>query len=240
MAEITGCERAGFAHAASGVLGGRRSAPSNDEAQREKPTVARMARESRRSPASAVKPSRALGVGLQRRPSVTAAARSLPMATGCEERDSLTRASGAGSGGRDAGPLLIQWISCRVTRRRRLRRAWWIRSSPASSRAARARVARALAPRTGARHRSSGDACRRQSVHPTTVVVPGILGQRAASAPTGSRAWLNMGNAFGYHDLALPLKGAVVRESRQACPPGPPGHLRRAALASSASPSMPI
>lgn len=38
---------------------------------------------------------------------------------------------------------------------------------------------------------------------PATVIVPGILGSRL-ERPDGSEAWLNMGNAFGYHDLQLP------------------------------------
>ncbi len=38
---------------------------------------------------------------------------------------------------------------------------------------------------------------------PATVIVPGILGSRL-ERPDGSEAWLNVGNAFGYHDLQLP------------------------------------
>ena len=65
-------------------------------------------------------------------------------------------------------------------------------------------LARALAPRKALdtrliRRRAESGAA------PSTVVVPGILGSELLR-PDGSRAWLNMGNAFGYHDLALPLK----------------------------------
>ena len=38
---------------------------------------------------------------------------------------------------------------------------------------------------------------------PATVVIPGIMGSRL-QRPDGSEAWLNVGNAFGYHDLRLP------------------------------------
>lgn len=47
---------------------------------------------------------------------------------------------------------------------------------------------------------------------PLTVVVPGILGSELLR-PDGSRAWLNIRNAFGYHELALPLK-VPLSESR--------------------------
>lgn len=72
-------------------------------------------------------------------------------------------------------------------------------------------LARALTPRRALdtrliRRRAEGGAA------PSTVVVPGILGSELLRAD-GSRAWLNMGNAFGYHDLALPLK-VPLSESR--------------------------
>lgn len=38
---------------------------------------------------------------------------------------------------------------------------------------------------------------------PATVILPGILGSRL-ERPDGTEAWLNVGNAFGYHDLRLP------------------------------------
>lgn len=38
---------------------------------------------------------------------------------------------------------------------------------------------------------------------PATVILPGIMGSRL-QRPDGSDAWLNVGNAFGYHDLRLP------------------------------------
>lgn len=38
---------------------------------------------------------------------------------------------------------------------------------------------------------------------PATVVIPGIMGSRLRR-PDGSEAWLNVGNALGYHDLRLP------------------------------------
>jgi pimeloyl-ACP methyl ester carboxylesterase len=45
-----------------------------------------------------------------------------------------------------------------------------------------------------------------------TVVVPGILGSRLVR-PDGAEAWLNLANAFGHHDLRLPLR-LPLRESR--------------------------
>ena len=39
---------------------------------------------------------------------------------------------------------------------------------------------------------------------PGVVLVPGILGTQLLR-PDGTHAWLNLGNAFGYHDLQLPL-----------------------------------
>jgi pimeloyl-ACP methyl ester carboxylesterase len=38
-----------------------------------------------------------------------------------------------------------------------------------------------------------------------TVVVPGILGSRLVR-PDGTETWLNLANAFGHHDLRLPLR----------------------------------
>jgi pimeloyl-ACP methyl ester carboxylesterase len=38
---------------------------------------------------------------------------------------------------------------------------------------------------------------------PATVILPGIMGSRL-QRPDGTDAWLNVGNAFGYHDLRLP------------------------------------
>jgi pimeloyl-ACP methyl ester carboxylesterase len=40
---------------------------------------------------------------------------------------------------------------------------------------------------------------------PPTVLVPGILGSRLLR-PDGTEAWLNLANAFGHHDLSLPLR----------------------------------
>ncbi len=39
---------------------------------------------------------------------------------------------------------------------------------------------------------------------PDTILVPGILGSRLLR-PDGTEAWLNLGNVFGHHELALPL-----------------------------------
>jgi pimeloyl-ACP methyl ester carboxylesterase len=44
---------------------------------------------------------------------------------------------------------------------------------------------------------------------PPVVVVPGILGSELVR-PDGTRVWLNLGNAFGYHDLSLPFARAVA------------------------------
>jgi pimeloyl-ACP methyl ester carboxylesterase len=52
---------------------------------------------------------------------------------------------------------------------------------------------------------------------PATVIVPGILGSRL-ERPDGSEAWLNMGNAFGYHDLRLPPT-LPLRSSRDSLRP---------------------
>jgi pimeloyl-ACP methyl ester carboxylesterase len=40
---------------------------------------------------------------------------------------------------------------------------------------------------------------------PPAVLVPGILGSRLVR-PDGGEAWLNLANAFGHHDLRLPLR----------------------------------
>jgi pimeloyl-ACP methyl ester carboxylesterase len=54
---------------------------------------------------------------------------------------------------------------------------------------------------------------------PGTVVVPGILGSQLLR-PDGSEAWLNLGNALGYHDIGLPLS-LPLAESRDDLKPGP-------------------
>jgi pimeloyl-ACP methyl ester carboxylesterase len=54
---------------------------------------------------------------------------------------------------------------------------------------------------------------------PTTVIVPGILGSQLLR-PDGTDAWLNLGNALGYHDLGLPL-ALPLAESRDDLLPGP-------------------
>src|SRR5512147_1712987 len=57
---------------------------------------------------------------------------------------------------------------------------------------------RRLDPRLIRALRSGGDV-------PPTVIVPGILGSRLLR-PDGTEAWLNLANAFGHHDLSLPLR----------------------------------
>jgi len=47
---------------------------------------------------------------------------------------------------------------------------------------------------------------------PGAVIVPGLLGSELRR-PDGREAWLNSGNALGYHDLRLPMK-LPLRESR--------------------------
>ena len=47
---------------------------------------------------------------------------------------------------------------------------------------------------------------------PGAVIVPGLLGSELRQ-PDGREAWLNSGNALGYHDLRLPMK-LPLRESR--------------------------
>jgi pimeloyl-ACP methyl ester carboxylesterase len=54
---------------------------------------------------------------------------------------------------------------------------------------------------------------------PPVVVVPGILGSELLR-PDGTQAWLNLGNAFGYHDLSLPYR-LPLAESRDDLVPGP-------------------
>ncbi len=58
---------------------------------------------------------------------------------------------------------------------------------------------RRLDPRLIKALRSAGE-----EVSPT-VVVPGILGSRLVR-PDGTETWLNLANAFGHHDLRLPLR----------------------------------
>lgn len=53
---------------------------------------------------------------------------------------------------------------------------------------------------------------------PPVVVVPGICGSELVR-PDGSVAWLNMGTAFGSHDLSLPLR-LPLSESRDDLRPG--------------------
>ena len=60
----------------------------------------------------------------------------------------------------------------------------------------------------------------RQDPHvPATVVVPGILGSQLLR-PDGTEAWLNLGNALGYHDISLPLT-LPLSQSRDDLRPGP-------------------
>jgi pimeloyl-ACP methyl ester carboxylesterase len=54
---------------------------------------------------------------------------------------------------------------------------------------------------------------------PATVIVPGILGSQLLR-PDGTEAWLNLGNALGYHDIGLPL-ALPLSESRDDLKPGP-------------------
>lgn len=78
-------------------------------------------------------------------------------------------------------------------------------------------LARSLAPRKALDTRLIRRHVKDGAV-PSTVVVPGILGSELLRTD-GSRAWLNMGNAFGYHDLALPLR-VPLSESRDKLVPG--------------------
>ena len=52
---------------------------------------------------------------------------------------------------------------------------------------------------------------------PGAVLIPGILGSQLLR-PNGTQAWLNLGNAFGYHDLQLPLSPSATRDELR---PGP-------------------
>src|SRR5262245_13827682 len=54
---------------------------------------------------------------------------------------------------------------------------------------------------------------------PGTVIVPGILGSQLLR-PDGTEAWLNLGNAIGYHDLELP-RTLPLAASRDDLVPGP-------------------
>lgn len=62
----------------------------------------------------------------------------------------------------------------------------------------------------------------RASIHdpdiPTAVIVPGILGSELLRRD-GTHVWLNVGNAFGSHDLSLPLR-LPLSESRDELVPG--------------------
>jgi pimeloyl-ACP methyl ester carboxylesterase len=60
---------------------------------------------------------------------------------------------------------------------------------------------------------------RDQSDLPGAVLIPGILGSQLLR-PDGTQAWLNLGNAFGYHDLQLPLV-LPLSASRDDLVPGP-------------------
>jgi pimeloyl-ACP methyl ester carboxylesterase len=65
-------------------------------------------------------------------------------------------------------------------------------------------LAYSLAPRRGLDPRLIR-ASREDPTVPPVVVVPGILGSQLLR-PDGTQAWLNLGNAFGYHDLSLPFR----------------------------------
>jgi len=82
--------------------------------------------------------------------------------------------------------------------------------------AAGAVLVRALGPRPGLdtrllRHEPRTDV-------PATVVVPGTLGSQLVR-PDGTLAWLNLGNAVGAHDLALPAR-LPLEQSRDDLRPG--------------------
>ncbi len=53
---------------------------------------------------------------------------------------------------------------------------------------------------------------------PGAVIVPGILGSQLLR-PDGTEAWLNLGNALGYHDIGLPL-ALPLSQSRDDLRPG--------------------
>ncbi len=60
----------------------------------------------------------------------------------------------------------------------------------------------------------------RQDPHvPGTIIVPGILGSQLLR-PDGTEAWLNLGNALGYHDISLPLT-LPLSQSHDDLLPGP-------------------
>jgi len=54
---------------------------------------------------------------------------------------------------------------------------------------------------------------------PGVVLIPGILGSQLLR-PDGTQAWLNLGNAFGYHDLKLPVT-LPLSAARDRLVPGP-------------------
>ena len=62
-------------------------------------------------------------------------------------------------------------------------------------------------------------AARHDPDRPGTVLIPGILGSQLLR-PDGTQAWLNLGNAFGYHDLQLPAT-LPLSASRDNLVPGP-------------------
>lgn len=65
-------------------------------------------------------------------------------------------------------------------------------------------IAQALKPRRGLDPRLVARSPETLDV-PPAVLVPGILGSELVR-PDGTQVWLNLGNAFGTHDLALPLR----------------------------------
>jgi pimeloyl-ACP methyl ester carboxylesterase len=74
-------------------------------------------------------------------------------------------------------------------------------------------LAHALAPRRRLDRRIINALLADQEIS-QTVLVPGILGSRLLH-PDGAEAWLNLGSAFGHHDLSLPLQ-LPLRDSRDA------------------------
>lgn len=77
--------------------------------------------------------------------------------------------------------------------------------------AASAVLVQSLWPRRGIDPRLIPDSPRDPDI-PPTVVVPGLLGSELVR-PDGTEVWLNLGNAFGTHDLSLPLR-VPLSESR--------------------------
>jgi pimeloyl-ACP methyl ester carboxylesterase len=77
-------------------------------------------------------------------------------------------------------------------------------------------LARAFTPRPGLDPRLLGH--RRARELPPIVVVPGLLGSEL-QRPDGTRVWLNLGNALGYHDLGLPA-ALPLASSRDDLVPG--------------------